>query len=157
MIKELKSFSPCEIMSCSPKHHKMSPDAPRAQPGAAKGCLRRVAWPAQRPGRGGPDRAGLERCGRPREQQCGRRAAQDFYRGQGGREGKLKTEPRSGPRASRKGLPGDESGGPGTCGRTLLQNRANWRPALCVGREITSLGADPTVSAAGRSGWGGCF
>lgn len=89
MIKELKSFSPCEIMSCSRQHHKMSPDTPRPQraaphcgPEQGKG-VRAVrpgllSWPD------GAGRAGPEQCGRPGEQQCRCRAALDFYRGLGG-------------------------------------------------------------------------
>ena len=71
MIKELKSFSPCEIMSCSRQHHKMSPDAPRPQrasphcrPRTGKGCPRSAARPAQLARRGGPGRAGSSAGGR---------------------------------------------------------------------------------------------
>lgn len=67
MIKELKSFSPCEIMSCSRQHHKMSPDTPRPQraaphcrPEQGKG-VRAVqpglsSWP-DGAGRAGPGRS----------------------------------------------------------------------------------------------------
>ena len=68
MIKELKSFSPCEIMSCSRQHHKMSPDTPRPQraaphcrPLTGKGCPRSSALPedpAGRTGRAGSGRGG---------------------------------------------------------------------------------------------------
>lgn len=68
MIKELKSFSPCEIMSCSRQHHKMSPDTPRPQraaphcrPETGKGVR------AVRPGLlSGPDEAGRAGPGRSR-------------------------------------------------------------------------------------------
>lgn len=40
MIKKLKSFSPCEIMSCSLKHHKMSPDAAKTQENSDICCSR---------------------------------------------------------------------------------------------------------------------
>lgn len=109
MIKELKSFSPCEIMSCSRQHHKMSPDTPRPQraaphcgPREREGCPRRAAGPVQVARRGEPGRTGPEQCRRPGEQQCHRRAALDFYRGLGGREGRLQT-PGASPRAYGKG------------------------------------------------------
>lgn len=119
MIKELKSFSPCEIMSCSRQHHKMSPDTPRPQraaphcrPRTGKGCPRCATGPAQLARRGGPGRAGPEQCGRPGEQQCRCRAALDFYRGLGGgkegfkRSRALARAPtrRCGPKASREAL-----------------------------------------------------
>lgn len=40
MIKKLKSSSPCEIMSCSLKHHKMSPDAAKTQENSDIFCSR---------------------------------------------------------------------------------------------------------------------
>lgn len=40
MIKKLKSSSPCEIMSCSLKHHKMSPDAAKTQENSDMCCSR---------------------------------------------------------------------------------------------------------------------
>lgn len=40
MIKKLKSSSPCEIMSCSLKHHKMSPDAAKTQENSDMFCSR---------------------------------------------------------------------------------------------------------------------
>lgn len=40
MIKKLKSSSPCEIMSCSLKHHKMSPDAAKTQENSDICCSR---------------------------------------------------------------------------------------------------------------------
>lgn len=50
MIKKLKSSSPCEIMSCSLKHHKMSPDAAKTQENSDICCSRnQTLLPTSRP------------------------------------------------------------------------------------------------------------
>lgn len=156
MIKELKSFSPCEIMSCSRQHHKMSPDTPRPQRAAPhcrprEGQVRagRAAGPAP-PGRTGP-----EPCRRPREQQGHRRTALDFYRGLrwggGGKEGRLQTTP-SQPARLREGVDRGRAGSPGlpaapSTKLCVLVSRP-WAPGS---GPVTPLGANPAAWAgAGR-------
>lgn len=154
MIKELKSFSPCEIMSCSRQHHKMSPDTPRPQraaprclPRARQGCRRCAAGPSQLDRRGEPGRTGPEQCRRPGEQQCRRRAALDFYRGLGGREGRKPSDNlelaraltgRGPPRASRELWPrGSTFYKPLCLGvAALCAVRGNGDPSRCKSRRV---------------------
>ena len=141
MIKELKSFSPCEIMSCSRQHHKMSPDTPRPQraaphcrPLTGKGCPRSSALPEDPAGRTGRAGSGRSSAGGRESSSTAAVPPWTFIGGWWGREGRLQQSRELSCTLTARGRP-QASREPWPRGRSFYKSLRLGVVALCSARE----------------------